>query len=260
MASLLLPISPDDDINKILPAVKQIAGFTDYTIIPFTYKISGKKYRTQTNSNAGNIRSSENDLFKTIHSFLFPNDDDIALVVISPQVINLQSRNKATHFFSKFRNLQVPYLVLPDKPEDTWHPKEIYFPVCLKDGEKEASAWAGFWSRTFEAKLHLLNPHFRNKTTNQYLQRTMAFIRNLLQKSNVSYDISSEGHTRKEARQKALELAKNSPDTLIVMPATRLNSPEYVFIGPPEIRLLKNRGNTPVLFVNPRHDMYVPCG
>lgn len=228
MASLLLPISPDDDINKLLPAVKQIAGYPDYKIIPFTYKSSGKKHRPELNTEGWEIRDSEDDLFKTIYSFLFPNNEDIALVVISPQLINLNRRNKATRFFSKFRSLQVPYLVLPEIPEETWQLNEIFFPVCLKDGEKEASAWAGFWSRTSEANLHLLYPEFRNKTTRQYLQRNMAFIRNLFHQSNVTFDTISAGQKRKEARQKAMELAKSSVDTLLVMPATRLNSPEYV--------------------------------
>lgn len=260
MASLLLPISSDDNLNQLLPAAKQIAGFTGYNIIPFTCKNSGKKHRPELIPQEWEVRYSESDLFSTIYSFLFPNDDDIALVVISPQVINLNSRNKATHFFSKFRSLQVPYLVLSETPKKIWHPRDIYFPVSLKDGEKEASAWAGFWSRTSEANLHLIHPEFRNKTTRQYFKRNMAFIRKLFHQSNVPFNTISAGHKRKEAIQKAMELAANSPDALLVIPATRLNSPEYVFTGPPEIRLLKNRGNTPVLFVNPRHDMYIPCG
>lgn len=117
MASLLLPISSDDNLNQLLPAAKQIAGFTGYNIIPFTCKNSGKKHRPELIPQDWEVRYSESDLFSTIYSFLFPNDDDIALVVISPQVINLNSRNKATHFFSKFRSLQVPYLVLSETPK-----------------------------------------------------------------------------------------------------------------------------------------------
>jgi len=256
MAGLLLPISPEDDVNQLLSAAGHIAGCLDYQLIPFSFKNSGKSL----NQKSFPIRHYDKDLFSTIYSFLHPNEQDVALVVLTPHVISLKNRSKATQFFAKFRSLKVPYLVLPDNPRPYWHPENIFFPVCLKDGEKEASAWAGFWTRTHDAKLQIHYPGFRSKTNQQHLQRTLVFIRNLFDQSNVNYKTFPTGRKRKEARSKAIELACSSPNTLLIMPATRLNSPEYVFTGPPEIRLLKNRGNTPVLFVNPRHDMYVPCG
>lgn len=260
MASLLLPISPEDDASQLLLAGTRIAQNLDYQLHPFTYNHSSKKFINPFEHASTSIQHSDKDFFNSIYSFLNPNEQDIALVVLTPRLINLKSRNKATHFFAKFRSLKVPYMVLPDTPNPEWYPENIFFPVCLKDGEKEASAWAGFWTRTHQCKLHLIYPEFRNKTTRQYLQRNLAFIRNLFNQSNVFYETTPSGCKRKEARTKAVEMAGNSPNSLLVLPATRLNSPEFVFTGPPEIRLLKNRGNTPVLFVNPRHDFYVPCG
>lgn len=256
MASLLLPISPEDDVNQLLLAASRIAENLDYQLIPFTCTHSGKSV----NQTDIPIQHSDKDLFNTIYSFLSPNEQDVALVVITPHVINLKSRSKATQFFAKFRSLKVPYLVLPDVPDSSWHPDDIFFPVCLKEGEKEASAWAGFWTRAHQAKLHINYPEFRNKTNRAHLLRNLAFIKNLFDQSNVTFESLPTGNKRKEARAKAIEMACSNPNSLLIMPATRLNSPEYVFTGPPEIRLLKNRGNTPVLFVNPRHDMYVPCG
>jgi hypothetical protein len=260
MASLLLPISPEDDTNQLLPAVTRIAGSLDYQLIPFTYNHSGKSFENFKSHPSISVQNSDKDLFKTIHSFLYPNDQDVALVVLTPHVINLKSRSKATQFFAKFRSLKVPYLVLPDVPDSRWRPEDLFFPVCLKEGEKEASAWAGFWTRAHQARLHIPYPEFKNNTNRQHLQRNLAFIKNLLEQSNVDYETHAAGSKRKEARSRAIELAGSSPNSLLIIPATRLNSPEYVFTGPPEIRLLKNRGDTPVLFVNPRHDMYVPCG
>jgi hypothetical protein len=260
MTSLLLPISPEDDTNQLLSAVTRIAGRLNYHLIPVTYNQSEKPVQNPLNQASITIHHSDKDLFNSIYAFLYPDEQDVALVILTPNVINLKSRNKATQFFAKFRSLKVPYLVLPDILDSTWCPEDIFFPVCLKEGEKEASAWAGFWSRTHQARLHIPYPEFRNKTNRQYLQRTLAFVKNLFDQSNVGYEIHPAGCKRKEARSKAIELACSSQNSLLVLPATRLNSPEYVFTGPPEIRLLKNRGNTPVLFVNPRHDMYVPCG
>ncbi|WP_291856220.1 hypothetical protein [Marinilabilia sp.] len=260
MASLLLPISPDDDAAQLMSAGTRIARNLDYQLIPFTYNKSEKEVRNPLVHASVTVQHSDKNFFHTIYSFLNSTEHDVTLVVLTPKVINLKSRNKATHFFAKFRSLKVPYLVLPDAPDSGWCPENIFFPVCLQDGEKEASAWAGFWTRTHQGRLHIIHPEFRNKTTKQYLQRNLAFIRNLFNQSNVVFETCPAGCKRKEARSKAIEMAGNSRDSLLVLPATRLNSPEYVFTGPPEIRLLKNRGNTPVLFVNPLHDLYVPCG
>ncbi len=260
MASLLLPIHNEDDVNQLIPEATRIAERFDYQLIPFTFNNSGKSISPQITNTSTAIPHYDKNLFTVIYSFLNPNEKDIALIVLTTRLINLKSRNKATHFFAKFRSLKTPYLVLPEAPTTSWNPKIIFFPVCLKNGEKEASAWAGFWAKTHDAVIHITYPEFRNKTNREYLKRNLAFIKNLFSQLNVMYDTNSWGSKRKEARSKAIKMAAHTSDSLLVLPATRLNSPEYVFTGPPEIRLLKNRGNTPVLLVNPRHDMYVPCG
>lgn len=259
MAALLLLITSQDDTELMLSIGADLSRRLEFQFMVAPCPERSKQTEMLLQETEAMLLPWEKDLFRTIYSSIDAPEHDISLIVISPNGIQLNKRNRATTFFAKFRSLKIPYLVMPDSPTSQWHPQKIIFPLCLKDGEKEASAWAGFCARATRSDLIMVYPQFHNKTTSNYLQRNLGFVRNLFNKSEVAYQELVVGHKRKEVRIKTIELAGTFPGSLLVMPATRLNSPEYVFTGPPEIRLLKNRGNTPVLFVNPRHDLFLPC-
>jgi len=104
-----------------------------------------------------------------------------------------------------------------------------------------------------------LHPKLRNKANQKKLNQLLSFTHRLLNHSGRPYKTLQCGNTRKATIQMALNKAHSVSNSLLILPATRLNSPEYVFTGPPELKILKQRGNTPILFVNPRHDLYLPC-
>jgi hypothetical protein len=259
MPSLLLTISNKTKVESILKFSNNLAKILDYDLVTTTYSDKDLLLKQSLKNLIPTARGSKKDFFFTLDNIVRDPSLEISLVLISQHIIDPFKRYKATNFFARLRGLRIPYLILPEKLPPHWCPENIVFPVCSKDGEKEASAWAGFWGRSGKSNVLLLHPEFRNKDYRQKLLTTIAFIQQLFKKSNTIFEIKKAGTTSKETRTFALEKAKALSNSLLIVPATRLNSPEYVFTGPPELKLLKNRGNTPVLFVNPRHDLYIPC-
>jgi len=261
MATLLTVISDADEFNLLISPVSNLAKAFGYKILVTTFrdKDNSKKQQCPQCENIEFVASSE-DLPFTIRHHTEDIGRDIQLVMFSEKNIFHSRKRKAIKNLSALRKLKVPYLIVPESLNPTWQPENIYFPLCLRDGEKEASAWAAHWTKYNRSNLKIIHPVFKDPDQQKRLWLVFLFIQRLFKRSNIPHETRALGHRQKEVRNTIPSLPEPSGQNLIIFPATRYYSPEYYFTGPPEFRLLKNRGNTPVLFVNPRNDLYVPCG
>lgn len=262
MTSLLIAIFKTDDLQPLLILGKKIANALELKLIVATF------YNTNTPVNQENqsdqdvvfLNPPASDFFTSIDKILEESNFDVSLIILSPMAFNNKKRKNVTSFFFKCRQFKVPYLVMPDKFDSNWEPHNIIFPLCLKEGEKETSAWAGFLARYHNSNLSIIYPAFKNQDYQKKVWIILVFIQRLFDKSNVRYQSLAKGDNKRETLKAAIDRCNKTGNSLLIMPATRYKSPEYYFTGSPEYKIIKNRGNTPVLFVNPRHDLYVPCG
>jgi len=259
MSVLLLPISKEDDLYPLISICDKIAGYLNYELLCFTYNNSEKLFKDSFNNIPIEVNHSTKDLFTTIFSFLHSSSIDVAMIISSINVVSIQNRKKTFSFFSKIRKLIIPYLVLPAVVVPDWKPESILLPICLSDGEKEASAWAGYLTKSHNAKVYIIHPNFKDGMLKQYLQRNIGFIKNLFNNEKVAYEIFLYGYKSKHASLKAIEMATEKINSLLVMPVSRRSFLEYLFKVPSEIMLLKSGNDIPILFVSPRHDLYLPC-
>ncbi|MFW5754564.1 MAG: hypothetical protein ACOCV9_07150 [Marinilabiliaceae bacterium] len=204
--------------------------------------------------------ASAQDIHTTIIQFTEDLNRDIQLVMFSGRAVAMSRKRQALKKLSALRKLKVPYLIVPETLAPAWQPENIYLPLCLREGEKEASAWAGHWTKYHLSNLKIIYPVFKNPDQQKRLWTVFLFVQRLFDRANIPHSTQAQGHRQKELWNALPRILEFTGQNLIIFPTTRYYSPEYYFAGPPEFRLLKNRGNTPVLFVNPRKDLYVPCG
>lgn len=260
MPAVLLPISSLEDYITLVPFCSKLTGLLNQTLVIFTFNDHHLSLRKRLKASDERVFGSEKKFYEAIQSCVNSHDLDISMIFIWPESIGLTANKNCLQFFSKFRSLKVPYLLLPGLLDLEWKPRNILFPVAGREGEKEATAWAGFWIRHTCANLYLTHPEIRNNSIRKDIIPVLNFTKRLLEKSGVTYHLLMMRCKKKETVQDSIKLAKQTDRSMLILPAHRLNSPEYIFTGPPEKRILKNRGNTPVLFVNPRHDLFLPCG
>ncbi|MFO8001128.1 MAG: hypothetical protein R6U46_07785 [Marinilabilia sp.] len=262
MTTLLIAIADKKDLDRLLPPARTLAKAFNHKILISTFHDKTQTIKQLCQASAGHheLKSSANNLVSTITGLTDSREYDISIVLIPESVIDLERKRKATKFLSAFRKLKVPYLIMPESIPPEWKPTHIFFPVSLREGDKETAAWAGFLTRYHNSNLRLLYPGFKSPEDQKRLWVVLLFIQRLFERSNIHFETLKKGHHKRELLDSTIAIANETPTSLIVVPATRFYSPEYYFTGSPEFKLLKNRGNTPVLFVNPRHDLYVPCG
>lgn len=260
MPAVLLPISSEEDYKTLTPFCIKLANLLNHTLIITTFKDHQLSISKRIKTKDERVIGSEKKFYEAIESCVSSNDLDISMVFIWPETIGLLPNKNCLQFFSKFRNLKVPYLLLPASIKTDWELHTIFFPIAGREGEKEASAWAGFWTRYSCSGLYLIHPEISNNSIRKEILPILSFTKRLLDKSGVNYHLLKMNCKTNKTIPDSIKLAKEDNQSMLILPAHRLNSPEYIFTGPPEKKILKNRGNTPVLFVNPRHDLFLPCG
>ncbi len=261
MPSILLTITR---VEQLFPAIEighSMARSMDSNLLISTYNDNNFLIRKACEKKLGkqSIQGSEQDLSLTINQFLKRPDTDI-IFIIHPYAGEFEKKHKLKKFFRQCQNFIIPYLILPKKLAANWQPENIIFPLSLKSGEKEASAWAGYFSRYTNGKLTLYHPEFRDPYTQKRLWSLLVFIQKLFEKSKISFSHKITGNTTKETKAEILSTASTVINTLIIAPASPITFPDYLFPGLFNFDLIQKQTTTPVLFINPRHDLYVPCG
>ena len=260
-ATLLVIISDAEEFQCLKSLSTRMAKTFGYqTLLKTIRDQDAALARSLSSQKSDTIHASPHALTPTIQKCMDNGRQDIQLVVFSDKHLRLTRKRKATQTLSGLRKLKIPYLIIPESTTASWQPRNIYIPLCLREGEKEASAWAGFWTRYHQSQLTLIYPVFKNPDQQRRLWMMLLFAERLLKRSNLPYQTWERGRQPKEILAHLNALAFSNDHNLIIFPATRFYSPEYYFTGPPEFHLLKNRGKTPVLFINPRNDLYIPCG
>ncbi|MFW6389294.1 MAG: hypothetical protein ACOCZI_01540, partial [Marinilabiliaceae bacterium] len=233
MATLLTVISDKDDLELLMPPALALSKAFGYNILVTTFldQDPSKKGTWPSYENVEYFTSAQN-ILTTIGQFTEDLNRDIQLVMLSEKAVSLRRKRKAIKKLSALRKLKVPYLIVPETVLPAWQPENIYFPLCLREGEKEASAWAGHWTKYNFSHLKIIYPVFKNPDQQKRLWTVFLFVERLLDRANIPYQTQAQGHRQKEICNTLPEILKSTGQNLIIFPTTRYYSPEYYFAGP----------------------------
>lgn len=137
--------------------------------------------------------------------------------------------------------------------------KNVVLPIDSLRQSKEKSLWAGYFSRFYKATVHVLiasnkDVYMRNKTL-QNLKFTQKIYANL----EIQYKIHEVGELKQDIDEFALSYAPQVNGSLVLVMTTRFFTPIDLIFGPPELKVIANQQQLPVMCINQRDDLYVLC-
>lgn len=137
--------------------------------------------------------------------------------------------------------------------------KNVVLPLDSLRQSKEKSLWAGYFSRFYQATVHVLiasnkDVYMRNKTL-QNLKFTQKIYANL----EIQYKIHEVGELKQDIDEYALTYAPEVNGSLVLVMTTRFFTPVDLIFGPPELKVIANPQQLPVMCINQRDDLYVLC-
>jgi nucleotide-binding universal stress UspA family protein len=181
-------------------------------------------------------------------------------------IAGLNSVKKKTHYFTAgklvtdYRNLRVPLIVVHDiMPRKTMY-SNIVLPLDFNRESKEKSAWAGHISTLNRSKVRILIRKYKDAYFAASLRNNIVLVKKLYENLGVDYEIIKEPDITVDIDKYAVEYAwLNNADLLVIM-ATKDVAVDDLLLGLKEKKIVDNRYKLPVMLINPRDDLYLPCG
>ena len=161
------------------------------------------------------------------------------------------------HAVAKFR--YVAPQVLITQGVDTGTSCDIAFSVDYKKESKEKLIWASYFARFNASTMHVLYYDYRDEGLRYKWYSNMQFMHRFF--SNLSLTFAPHVLQRRTnfSDVSALNYAQENEYGLFIAVTTNERDGAEFFIGVQEDRIIVNRHRIPVLFINPRDDIYVLC-
>jgi nucleotide-binding universal stress UspA family protein len=181
-------------------------------------------------------------------------------------IVGLNEGKKKSHYFTSgklvtdYRNLRVPLIVVHDvMPRKTIY-SHIILPLDFNRESKEKSAWAGHISTLNQSKVRILIRTYKDAYLAASLRNNIVLVKKLYENLEVDYDIVKEPDITVDIDKYAVEYAwLNNADLLVIM-ATKDIAVDDLLLGLKEKKIIDNKYKLPVMLINPRDDLYLPCG
>jgi hypothetical protein len=181
-------------------------------------------------------------------------------------IAGLNSHPKKGHYFTAgrlvtdYRSLRVPLIVVHDVMARKTIYQNIILPLDFNRESKEKSAWAGHITTLNKTKVTILIRAYRDSYLAASLRNNIVLVKKLYKNIEVDYDIIKEPDITVDIDKYAVEYAwLNKGDMIVVMATKDLDVNDMLF-GLKEKRIVDNKYKLTVMLINPRDDLYLPCG
>lgn len=153
---------------------------------------------------------------------------------------------------------RVPFLFVREYPDvDIYN--HIYFPLDPTVQTKEKVFWGVFFSKFFGSTIHILLSKPKEKQIDRVLQNNMIFTKGIFQDFNVRYSTDLLEGQSFDIHSLSLQKANSSAAGIMIMMTTKHFGLFDYILGPHEQKILNAGQKMPILCVNSREDLYVPC-
>lgn len=159
-----------------------------------------------------------------------------------------------------FAKCKVAYLLAQEPPKD--YPSvvgKVGFTLDFKKESKDKLIWASYFPRFFGSKLYVLSYNYTDEFLRNKWYSNVKFMDKMYANLGVTYEKADLGKPKMFLDVVALQAATQLGIGLLISTTTAEKDVFEYFIGVQEQRTIANEYKIPILFLNPRDDLYVLC-
>lgn len=146
----------------------------------------------------------------------------------------------------------------PLKNSDTL--QNIAFSIDFKKESKDKFLWASYFSRFNNSFLHSFSPKYEDEFLRAKWFDNTKFLDKMFASLNVKYEKHSIAKQQSQYLDiDVLQYASTKDISLLVSTTTKERDVIEYFIGVQEDKTIVNEYKIPILYLNPREDLYVLC-
>lgn len=159
-----------------------------------------------------------------------------------------------------FGECKIAYLTVQTPPTDDPY-RHVAYGVDFRKESKEKLIWASYFARFNQSTLHMLHFNYKDSGLRTKLNNNIRFMNNFFRNVGVEYQTQTvQGRALFPETLVCNEAGASGYGLLIsVTTDTRDRDVLEWFAGVQEDRTIRNSARMPVLYLNPRNDIYVLC-
>lgn len=188
--------------------------------------------------------------------------DLLNAVVIVAHADKNASRKTPTHYkevLKNFSECKVAYLTVQQQLSAPRAYGRVGFTIDYKKESKEKFIWVSYFARFNQSKLFALYPEYRDEGFLYKRKANFQFLTKLYENLGIGYERISLGRTRAYVDLEALDYGSHEHYDLMVSVTTKEKDIAELFVKTQEERSIVNSYMIPILFLNPRDDLFVLC-
>lgn len=137
--------------------------------------------------------------------------------------------------------------------------KEVALTIDYKKESKEKMLWSTYFARFNHSVIHPLYYHYNDEGLHYKWYANMKFMKKLFDGLSITFVPNEIAGKKSFVDLPALDFANQQGYELLIAVTTNEKDVAEWFIGTQEQRTILNEYHIPILFVNPREDIYVLC-
>lgn len=173
---------------------------------------------------------------------------------------NKKSACHPKNLLRDFAKCKVAYLLAQEPPKDYASVVgKVAFALDFKKESKDKLIWASYFPRFFGSQLWVLSYNYTDEFLRNKWYSNVKFMDKMYSNLGVTYEKADLGKPKSFIDVVALGVARQLNIGLMICTTTAERDVFEYFIGVQEERTIVNEHKIPILFLNPRDDLYVLC-
>ncbi len=153
---------------------------------------------------------------------------------------------------------RIPYILVKNKMTDRGY-KNVVFPIDPSVEVKEKVLWAVFFSIHYNSIIHIVYAKKPDKIINTELQKNIFYTRKTFENFEVNYRIHELEGSSWDIHKLSTGFAEQNNFGLSIIMMTKHYGLFDYLLGPHEQKFINCNKNIPVMCINSRDDLYIPC-
>jgi nucleotide-binding universal stress UspA family protein len=153
------------------------------------------------------------------------------------------------------RKSRIPYFVVQKNTLTPDSNKHIVLPLDFRKEMKEKTGWVSFFSKHLKTDIEII---FQNLKDDR-LEKNLFFCTKFFNKLELTHHTHELVSSYENINSKAVKFAVENGSLLIVIITTKDETFIHKIFGFPETKTIANTKGIPVLCINPKKDLFIPC-
>jgi hypothetical protein len=160
-----------------------------------------------------------------------------------------------------FAQCKIAYLTVQQPLADPTPYSNVAFSIDFHKESKEKLIWASYFARFNHSRLRMLHFQYNDPGLHNKWHNNVLFMDKFFSGLKVSYDTLTVEGRALFPETIVCRTAADAGCSLLVSVTTDTRNRDVIewFVGAQEDRIVRNPRQLPILFINPRNDIYVLC-